>query len=48
MEGRFNLIQPEKKFIVTDKTKGFYSKSEQTDIQRCRRMQFKELISKQV
>jgi len=28
VEGRFNLIQPEKQFIVTDKIKGFYAKLE--------------------
>jgi hypothetical protein len=30
MEGRFTLIQLEKKFIVTDNIKGFYAKLEQT------------------
>ena len=29
MEGRVTLVQPEKEFIVTDISKGFYAKLEQ-------------------
>ena len=37
MEGRFTLIYPENEFIVTDNIKGFYSKLDETDMQRCKR-----------
>jgi hypothetical protein len=36
-EGAFALIHPEKQFLMIDKTKGFYAKLEQTDIQQCKR-----------
>jgi hypothetical protein len=36
-EGAFALIHPEKQFLTIDKTKGFYAKLKQTDIQQCKR-----------
>jgi hypothetical protein len=47
MEGKFNLIQPKKEFIVHDNIKGFYAKLEHKDIEQCKRIRVKQLICKQ-
>jgi hypothetical protein len=43
-EGSYTLIQPEKEFIVIDNVKGVFCKFERSDIEKCKRIQFKELI----
>jgi hypothetical protein len=43
----FTLIQPEKRFLLLDDTKGLYAPAEQADLQQCRRKHGKELICKQ-
>jgi hypothetical protein len=48
-EGSYTLIQPEKEFIVIDNVKGgfFFCKFERSDIEKCKSIQFKELLCKQ-
>jgi hypothetical protein len=45
--GIFTLMQPEKPFVMIDKVIGLYAKTEQTDLQQCKRKRARELNCKQ-